>query len=223
MFALLGALALLGQSSSAQSSGSAAGVPAAPQPRSGAFVLPPVTCPPGAAEEAQLLALPFQQFDQGTKGWRLYALNGCHRDAARLISIYAEKIEEPRKLAALQWHRFQMLAFADDVRGALDAMREVKRLDEQRNADAGWRIYVAGTQAFLEDRRKDLERHIAELSAFADQHGTSQTTARLNGNVLQGLLRCFGKPYKFAYLAPCFDLEAARAINRERRPPPDHP
>ena len=218
MIALLGALALLGQSS-----GSVDVLPAAPQPLPGAFVLPRVTCPPSAAEEARLLALPFREFDQNANGWRLYALNGCHRDAARLIARYAERMEEPRILGLLQWHRFQMLAFADDVQGALDALRLVDRIDERRNADAGWRLYVAGTQAFLEGRRKDLEAHITQLSAFADQHGTSETVARLNGNVLQGLLRCFGKPYKIAYIAPCVDLEAARAINRERKPAPDRP
>lgn len=205
---LLGMLAWI-----AQSTGSPAPPPGLPPLPPGAFVLPDVTCPPSAEEEARLLALPFDAFDQHPiAGWRPYGLHRCYRDAARLIAKYADKTQDERNLGLLRFHQFQMLAFADDTDAALAVLETVKRIDAQRNADAGWKLYVAATEAFLRGRRKELEDRIAELAAFADSHGPTETAARTNGNVLRGLQRCFGKPYRVAYSPPC--VEAIRRRDR---------
>jgi hypothetical protein len=203
---LLGMLAWI-----AQSTGAPAPPPGLPPLPPGAFVLPEVVCPPSAEEEARLLALPFEAFDQHpVAGWRPYGLRGCYRDAARLIAKYADKAEGLGKIGVLRFHQVQMLAFAGDTGTALEVLEAVKRIDAQRNAETGWRLYVAGTEAFLRSSRKDLEARTAELAAFADTHGSTERAARANGNVLQGLLRCFGKPYRIAYSPPCVDRPPQR-------------
>lgn len=199
----------------AQLTGAPAPPPGMPPLPPGAFVLPEVTCPPNAKEEARLLALPFEAFDQHpVAGWRPYGLRGCYRDAARLIARYADKSQDPGKIGLLRFHQFQMLAFADDKDAALAVLETVKRIDAQRNAETGWKLYVAGTEAFLRGSRKDLEDRIAELTAFANAHGPGERAARVNSNVLQGLLRCFGKPYRTAYSPPCVE----RTPQRNRQP-----
>lgn len=203
---LLGMLAWI-----AQSTGAPAPPPGLPPLPPGAFVSPEVVCPPSAGEEARLLALPFEAFDQHpVAGWRPYGLRGCYRDAARLIAKYADKGQDSPKIGLLRFHQFQMLAFADDKDAALAVLDTVKRIDAQRNAETGWKLYVAGTEAFLRGSKKDLEDRITELAGFADAHGPTERAARANGNVLQGLLRCFGKPYRIAYSPPCVDRPRQR-------------
>ena len=111
-----------------------------------------------------------------------------------------------------------MLAFAADTAAALTVLEQVKRIDIERGADAGWKLYIAGTKAFMDNRKSDLEANAVKLIAFADQHGPTERAARLNANVLNGLLRCFGKPYAAAYEPPCADREAARRINSSNEP-----
>jgi hypothetical protein len=177
--------------------------PAPPAPGS-TYVLPKVTCPPSPEDTQRLLALSFHDFDQNPlSGWRLYGSNGCYMDGARLIDAYADKITDARLLSGLRFHQFQMLAHAGDTPAALTVLREVKRLDVKRNADTGWKLYVAGTEAFLESRKSDLEEHRAALVAFADQHGPTERAARANAKVLMGLVQCFGKPYRQAYQPSC--------------------
>ena len=187
--------------------------PAASAP-SAAGAVPAVRCPPDADEVQRLLSLPQSDFDQNPRsGWRLYASNRCYSDAAALIAGYiAHRNPGLGALSLLRFHQFQMLAYAGDTCGALAVLEEVERIDAARNADAGWRLYVAGTRAFLENRREELEAHAAALIAFADRRGPTERAARLNANVLQGLVRCFGRPYAAAYGPPCADREAARRI-----------
>jgi hypothetical protein len=173
-----------------------------------------VTCPPSPEDTQRLLALSFHDFDQNPlSGWRLYGSNGCYIDGARLIDAYADKITDAKSLSGLRFHQFQMLAHAGDTRGALAVLREVKRLDVERNADTGWKLYVAGTEAFLESRKSDLEEHRAALVAFADQHGPTERAARANARVLKGLVQCFGKPYRQAYQPSCADDRAAGNVS----------
>ena len=40
---------------------------------------------------------------------------------------------------------------------------------------------------------------------FADRQGPTERAARLNAKILQGFIRCFGKPYKTAYQPSCGD------------------
>ena len=180
---------------------------------------PKVTCPPAAEETRRLLELSPSAFDQNpNSGWRPYAAAGCYVDAARLIEDYM-KANPSAKLGLIRFHLFQMLAYAGDTSRALGVLEQVERDDIERNADAGWRMYVAGTRAFLENRRSDLEAQVTALVAFADQHGPSERAARLNANVLQGFVRCFGRPYAEAYGPPCADRATPRRIGTNMPPP----
>ena len=130
----------------------------APPALGSTYVLPKVTCPPSPEDTQRLLALSFHDFDQNPlSGWRLYGSNGCYMDGARLIDAYADKIADAKSLGVLRFHQFQMLAHAGDTPGALSVLAQVERIDTERNADAGWKLYVAGTRAFLENRRPALE------------------------------------------------------------------
>lgn len=182
----------------------------APPTLGSTYVLPKVTCPPSPEDTQRLLALSFRDFDQNPmSGWRVYGSNGCYRDAARLIDAYADKIADAKALSGLRFHQVQLLAHAGDTPGALAVLQEVKRLDAERNADTGWRLYVAGTEAFLESRKRDLEQHLVALLGFAEQHGPTESVARTNAKVLKGLIRCFGRPYREAYQPSCADDDAA--------------
>lgn len=180
----------------------------------GSFILPKVTCPPSAEETERLLALPFEEFDQrGDSGWRPYGLNGCYREAADLIGRYLEK--HPQAHPVLPWHRFQMLAHADDTAEALSVLEGIRASAQWAAADEGWRGYVEGTEAFMRGRKPDLEARLAALDRFGSGTHPAAGAARLNANVLRGLLRCFGQPYRVAYASPCVDMEAARTISNE--------
>jgi hypothetical protein len=194
------------------SAGQTAEPPRAPAPPAlgSTYVLPKVTCPPSPEDTQRLLALSLHDFDQNPlSGWRLYGSNGCYMDGARLIDAYADKITDARLLSGLRFHQFQMLAHAGDTPGALAVLQKVKRLDVERKADTGWKLYVVGTEAFLESRKSDLEKHMVALVAFADQHGPTAKVARANARVLKGLVQCFGKPYRQAYQPSCADDRAA--------------
>jgi hypothetical protein len=137
---------------------------------------------------------------------------GCYVDAADLIDRYAGTVTDLKWRAALQFHRFQMLAFSNNIDQALASLRLVNQLDDERHADAGWRLYVAGTEAFLKKDSEGLEANTEALTRFADQHGPSERVALLNVNVLRGFVRCFDRPYRSAYGPPCADRDAARRI-----------
>jgi hypothetical protein len=187
--------------------------PSAPPLQTGTPVATEVSCPPSAQEVARLMALPLDKFDQSSSdGWRVYAARGCYLDAARLISGYLRTSADLPKASLLRFHQFQMTAFAGDVPEALKILDEVKRLDELRDADWGWRLYVSGTEAFMKRDQVSLRQRIEDLDAFAGQQGPTEWKARLNNNVLKGLMKCFDQPYKAAYGPRCVDSEAARTI-----------
>ena len=181
------------------------------------FTPPKVTCPPSPEEQERLLALPARAFDQDMRGgWRVYGYQECYSDAAKLLDAYARRNPDMPMVASIRWHQVQMLAYAGDTPGTLTALAEVKRLNDLRpTSDAGWTAYVLGTEAFVRGDKAALEKQVTAIHAAADQKGPGEFPARINGNVLKGLLKCFGQPYKVAYTSPCMDMDANRAINAE--------
>lgn len=190
---------------------------AGPPPPSPAQAEPAVVCPPSAAEKERLLSLPLRNFDQAhNEGWRPYGYADCHIIAADLIDGYIQRHAPPPKdETTLRWHQAQMLANAERRAAALKAMQRVVLLDDQRKAEPGWRLYVAGSMAFLRGDRPALAEAVSELDAHArTQTGLGQLGAMLNLNTLRGLERCFGKPYRQAYGAPCADAAESNRLNR---------
>lgn len=157
-------------------------------------------------DRAALLALSEDQFDQDlTGGWRKLADQGCTAEAADMIAAYRDAA--PRKHPQLlMWHEGQLRAILgqDDRAIALFATSY-----ESGDRDTiGWNHYVAGTIAFIRHDRPALAAAREALAAVPPPPNPPAMV--MNGkriplawppnlNVLDGFLKCFGKPYREAY------------------------
>ena len=169
------------------------------------------------------MALDERHFDQDTKnggaGWRSIAARpGCESAAADLIRDYREAHKNQSDI--LYWHEAQLRAFSGDYARTLPLMR---RAYKPMGADpGGWNPYVDATIAFLKSDRAALADARAKLAAV--QPAAEQGMPPLrdgfielpmadgqimkmrwppNLDVVDGLVRCFGKPYAIAYSDQC--------------------
>jgi hypothetical protein len=67
-------------------------------------------CEIPAALQLKLLAMSFQDFDQGGEGWRTYEVPVCYATTARLIDRYSETKGDltPQQNRALRFHSGQL-------------------------------------------------------------------------------------------------------------------
>ena len=144
------------------------------------------------------LALDFDAFDQAdATGWRPLADAGCDAETATLIARYAAARPHPHPVLA--WHRAQALARAGDTAAAIAAARATLRpADAEARADFQWNAYAEATIAFLQGDRATLQARREQLARAAAGHPENQP----NLNSVDRLQRCFGQPYKQAYLCP---------------------
>ena len=136
---------------------------------------------------------------------------GCESAGADLISEYhsalIEKGEpvsyrfgdqdvtfsENGEVGILYWHEGQVRAFAGQTGRAIDLFHKSMEVDDNKTGSG--RHYALATIAFLEDDRDAL---LAERAALAKLVPADN----LNLGVVDGLIACFGRPYKEAYGAP---------------------
>ncbi|MEA3060618.1 MAG: hypothetical protein QOJ94_399 [Sphingomonadales bacterium] len=166
--------------------------------------------PPGTVrgacdvDRAAMLALPERAFDQDLEGgWRpLAARARCRGAAADLIAAYRRA--HPAAGPILRWHEGQLRALHGQTGRAI-ALFERSREPSDAN---GWNDYVDATIAFLRHDREALSAARARLAARPkpadwaphDSQGRPVPIAwPMNLNVVDGLIRCFGKPYDKAY------------------------
>jgi hypothetical protein len=154
-------------------------------------------------DRGAMLALPEGKFDQDLEGgWRaLAARTPCRRAAADLIAAYRRAHPQARPL--LRWHEGQLRA------GLGETGRAIRLFDSARKRDdASWNDYVNATIAFLRHDRRALSAARARLAARPrppdwdprDPTGRPIPVAwPPNLNAVDGLIRCFGKPYEQAY------------------------
>lgn len=170
-------------------------------------------------DKATLLALDEQSFDQdianGGGGWRgLASSQECELVAADLIREYrsARNLESP----LLFWHEGQLRAFSGQY---AQAVALFKKSHKAKRDDFGWNAYADATIAFLHGDRRELDKALAVLKltpAPPDEIlkdgkieitlPDGSTTAMLwppNVDVVEGLQRCMGKPYREAYSSAC--------------------
>ncbi len=173
--------------------------------------------------------LTFDEFDQSPAGWREIADKpGCERAAADLIAKYRdEKISQ--QVAGLDWHEGQVRAAAGQTAKALDLFR--RNVAFEKSAPAEQRseadiLYGEASIAFLEGDRKTLEARRAELAALPMPDGMAEALVKfkekypgqsapewpLNLGVVDGLIRCFGKPYAEAYACRGGNASSERGV-----------
>ncbi len=176
----------------------------------------------GADEPGEYLSLPVEEFDRTLgKGWRIVGdVEGCERAGANLIAAYRDEVLAQR-IAGLDWHEAQLRASAGEVDKAIAlfernlAFRHLSAAETGHYADV---LYGEATVAFLRGDRSLLEQKRSELAALprpdwfdalATEYrarspaGAATLAWPMNLNVVDGLLACFGKPYREAYSFAC--------------------
>lgn len=157
-------------------------------------------------DRARLLALDEAAFDQDlTGGWRALEMRGCEAEAADLIRDY-RRSGPRRDVGILSWHEGQLRADIGQYRAAISLFKRARR--KPADDTIGWNFYVDGSIAFLRGDRMALERARARLARVPpppdppvfDINGKTVPVAwPLNLNVLDGFIKCFGRPYREAY------------------------
>ena len=171
-----------------------------------------------AFDKAAMLALDEQSFDQDVAnggGWRRIASNKeCELVAADLIAEYRQvhSISSP----LLFWHEGQLRAFSGQYAQAIALFQNSYKPEEQ---DFGWNAYADATIAFLQGDQQKVDQALVRLKSTPAPPGETLRDGQLemtqpdgtkfkmpwplNVDVVQGLQRCMGKPYRDAYSSSC--------------------
>lgn len=145
------------------------------------------------------LSLAYTPFDQSAQGWRQFARSGCYLETGRFIDRYIEIHQTTLadwERINLRWHAGQLYAFANDYRLAIARFRSAINPRESGHSPILWNDYVYATIAFLNNDRKQLEKHrdaIAKGPVFQGK--------KMNLDVVNHLLSYIGQPYSVAYRA----------------------
>ena len=149
-----------------------------------------------------LLALSLMSFDQDhAGGWRELQSKGCELTAAMLIDSYV--VDAPEELKMIQWeglyfHAGQLYAMAGLRKLAVRRMLRSLNLHEGTDEDIAWNTYVFATVGFLQGDREELAH---QRLVLASAKPTREN--KINLRVVDGLVRCFDKPYSDAYSMSC--------------------
>lgn len=157
-----------------------------------------------AVDERSMMALGIHAFDQDLEGgWRILAhKQGCEDEAAELIRKYREFVQD--RMRILYWHEGQLRAGLGGTEAAIALFNQARRTDAD---EYGWNHYVDASIAFLRRDRAALEAaraRLAQAKVF-DTSGTPGLRPQvgppkpMNLDVVDALLRCFGRPYNEAY------------------------
>jgi len=153
-----------------------------------------------------VMALDQDAFDQNDKGgWRALQMRGCMAEAADLIRDYREAKSRPHP-SILFWHEGQLRAMLGQTDAAIALFGQARQ--PAADDDFGWNLYVDGTIAFLRHDRPALQRARDTLAALPPPRSLIATRPDgskvkidwpPNLDVLDGFLKCFGRPYRQAY------------------------
>jgi len=164
---------------------------------------PPPTPHPCQVDRRAMLALGMDAFDQDMQGgWRPLAERpGCESAAADLIREYRDFLQD--RIPILYWHEGQLRANLGQNEEAARLMDRTRRASGDERA-AWWNPYVDGTIAFLRGDRAALIAARARLAAAprsADMPADRAWPPNLA--VLDGLITCFGRPYRETFADAC--------------------
>lgn len=165
-------------------------------------------------DRTRLLNLDQPKFDQDMAGgWRaLAARHGCELVAADLLRDYRQAHGSEESI--LYWHEGQLRAGAGQTEQAATLMERSRR---PANDATGWNEYADATIAFLRKDRvafDDAWRRLAAIppienvkDGYLEAHMADGSTRKLrwpiNIDVVEGLAKCFDKPYNEASGAAC--------------------
>lgn len=163
-----------------------------------------------AFDQAAMLALDRIAFDQDPeRGWRILERRQCLAEAADLIRDW--RTANAPEDGVLSWHEGQIRADLGQDDAAIRLFQAAKR-PKEIDAKWGWNHYVEATIAFVRrDRAAFMKSRSAlaslprpaELSRTVGPDGKPRTVSwPMNLNVLDDLLRCWGKTYRVAYRCP---------------------
>jgi len=168
-----------------------------------ALALQAAPADPCQVDNRAMMDLGYHAFDQDPEGgWRELARRpGCEARAADLIRDHRSYAQG--RMSILYWHEGQMRAGLDQTGEAIRLFEQSRKPDDQ----FGWNPYVDATIAFLRGDRGALtaaRERLAALPKPADfEERTLPNGFRLswppNLQVVDGLVRCFGRPYSEAY------------------------
>ncbi len=152
-------------------------------------------------DRGAMLALGMDAFDQDHQGgWRpLSERPGCKATAADLIRDYRAFMLD--RIPILYWHEGQLRADLGQNEEAARLMDRTRR-DPADERAPWWNAYVDGTIAFLRGDRAALIAARDRLAAAARPADMPAGRAwPPNLAVVDGLVRCFGRPYREAYFS----------------------
>jgi hypothetical protein len=142
----------------------------------------------------------YDGFDQRPgRGWRAYADQGRHREAAEFIERYLAGqggLEDWQKVN-LHFHAAQCHALSGEPAGvdkALAHLQHARHKSEYPESPVRWNDYVDATEAFLRSDLKALKAARARIAAGPKTDGKAP-----NLDVVDRLIERFGKPYAEAY------------------------
>lgn len=167
--------------------------------------------------QSVMLAQDFDTFDQSEEGWRSVAgVKGCERAASDLIVSYREAAKRltDDDIRSLKHHEMQLRAVSGQTAEAIVIARV---LAADMSDDAANRAYRKAELAFLTRDLGALKTARRELSEVPEpaEFGTAAEVYRksfpddpvpvwpANLGVVDGLIKCFDKPYAEAYSREC--------------------
>lgn len=165
-------------------------------------------CSLARAEIEDNLRLEFEDFDQNPEGgWRPYYENGCYESAAELIKAYmAEHQDISERHYILPFHAGQMFALSGHYHEAITYMKKAYSSKSSELVD--WNAFVDANIAFLEKNMGtliDMREQISLQTPMPDSPGVPAWAVgkRINLDVVNGFIQCFGKTYEVAYGTSC--------------------
>lgn len=167
-----------------------------------------------AVDTERMLQLSPDAFDQDMfGGWRQLASRpGCETAAVDLIKAFIARNWArigPDRLPLLYWHAGQLEAMAGNYQQAVPLL--MAGVDPgKRRVEMGFHEYALGTIAFLDGDIAGLKAARQRLAStpeapwYAAEFKAGKVTSwPFNLGVLDGLIRCFGSPYRVAYANGC--------------------
>lgn len=156
------------------------------------------------ADKDANISLSFEGFDQQgilPSTWRTLDKAGCREQAIDALKDYSIRgpVLEPYHQRILLFHLGQLLAAHGQEAKAAEfiAFSREPRGSRPPTNTLNWNDYVIGTWAFLTKNRQMLAASVKSVLA------TPGRGNQVNGAFLQGLERCFDKPYSVAYNPRC--------------------
>lgn len=165
-------------------------------------------CAMSFAKREALLALPFKSFDQQQgSGWRPLYESKCYTEAALLLEEYVKRHPRTaREQYMLPFHTGQLFALAGEHAKAIQWMH--KGYSNGKFDPINWNAFVDANIAFLEHDYEALLKQrnlINKEPPMADRPGVPKWAVgkKMNLDVVDGFIACFGNSYDVAYGDKC--------------------